>query len=355
MAAEVDRGAVEALASRLRDVFVDASIAYMVDLGHRTGLLDALAAGPATSAELAGRAGLHERHVREWLGSMATSGLSAYDPDTARHTMSPEATALLSGSGPLNMAPFAAMVTSLAQHVPAVAETFRDGGGLPYAVYRPEFTSVMDAVNRRRYEALLVDAYLPLCDGLPESLNAGARVIDIGCGTGHTTNLMAAAHPASHFVGVDLATDAIERARAEAGVRGLDNVEFRVADIAELDTDPGADVVVAFDVIHDQVDPAGVLARIAEALVPGGRFCCVDIDARSDLADNLGDPRAPLLYALSTLHCMQVSLAHDGAGLGTAWGRELAVAMFGDAGFTSVDIHRLPGDSFNVLYDCRTD
>ncbi len=353
MSDTIDREAFKAFADRLRDTYVRTTLAYMIDVGHQTGLFEALTEGPATSAELAERAGLSERHVREWLGAMATGAIADYDPDTGRHTLPPERALLLTGDTPMNMAVVAAMVTTLGKHVPAVVDTFRDGGGLPYSVYRPEFTSVMAETNRRRYEAMLVKTYVPLADGLPGQLADGARVVDIGCGTGHTTNLMAEAFPASEFLGVDIATDAIDRARAEAGERGLGNASFEVMDILDLPTDPGFDVAFAFDVVHDQVDPVAVLDRVSAATGDHGRFFCLDINAHSDLADNLDDPKAAMVYGLSTMHCMQVSLAHDGAGLGTAWGRELAESMLRDAGWASVDVHDLPADPFNVVYDCR--
>jgi Zn-dependent membrane protease YugP len=96
-----------------------------------------------------------------------------------------------------------------------------------------------------------------------------------------------------------------------------------------------------------------VLARIRTALRPGGVFFMLDIRAHSAIADNVGNPLAPMIYAISVLHCMTVSLAHGGAGLGTAWGEETARRMVGEAGFTSVEVHDLEGDPFNLVYVCR--
>jgi hypothetical protein len=57
---------------------------------------------------------------------------------------------------------------------------------------------------------------------------------------------------------------------------------------------------------------------------------------------------------VSCLHCMTVSLAQGGAGLGTVWGEETAVDMLHDAGFARVAAHRLPHDIINVYFVART-
>jgi hypothetical protein len=70
----------------------------------------------------------------------------------------------------------------------------------------------------------------------------------------------------------------------------------------------------------------------------------------SRLEDNLGSPFAPLLYSISTLHCLTVSLANDGAGLGTAWGEQRALRMLADAGFAEVEVHEAPGDPIDAIF-----
>lgn len=354
----MDSKRAQQFAVKMSGAYVQAMVTLMVDLGYRTGLFEALAQGPATSAELAERTELSERHVREWLGSIASAGITDYDAATGRHTLPAEHAMFLCGDSPTNLAAAAGMLTSLAPHVGEVARTFREGGGLPYAVYRPEFTTVMDQAGRRKYTSMLVSHYVPLAEGLPERLRAGARALDLGCGTGHTTNLLAEAFPESTFLGVDIADDAITLAKSEAERMGLDNVDYALHDIRTIaDTDERFaepfDVVFGFDVIHDQVDPAGVLGGIRSTLADDGYFFCYDIAAHSALEDNLDNPRAALIYGISTLHCMQVSLAHEGAGLGTAWGQELATEMFRDAGFSSVDIRPLEFDPMNQVYVCR--
>jgi hypothetical protein len=88
-------------------------------------------------------------------------------------------------------------------------------------------------------------------------------------------------------------------------------------------------------------------------LVPGGLFVMFDIRAASGVAGNLDNPLAPFLYTISTLHCMTVSLAEGGTGLGTVWGEQLALRMLADAGFVNVEVHEVPDDPLDSLYVCH--
>ncbi|MEH1129709.1 class I SAM-dependent methyltransferase [Micromonospora sp. CPCC 206061] len=221
---------------------------------------------------------------------------------------------------------------------------------MPYERFQPRFTDVMDALGRGTYDEFLVGGFLPLAGDLTAHLARGIRAADVGCGTGRCVNLMAQAYPASTFVGYDLSAGAIARARTEAAQLGLANAAFEVLDVTQLPAAPGFDAVFAFDAIHDQAAPATVLRRVYEALTPGGVFFMVDINGASDVEADKGNPFAPMMYAMSTLHCMTVSLAAGGAGLGTMWGRELAERMLAEAGFLDTAVHEAPGDPINLIY-----
>lgn len=346
----LDEAAVEAFAERLFGFYTGGMLTFLVDIGHRTGLFDAAARGPATSTALAQRADVHERYVREWLGAMVTGGVFDYDPDTTTYTLPPEHAACLTGDGADNLAPFSRLDTHLATHVHQVADAFRTGGGVPYEEFRPEFTDVMDHLGRGGFDEALVDHWLALVPGVRERLEAGARVADVGCGTGHAMVLLAAAFPASTFVGYDIAEDAIELARREAADAGLTNVTFEVRDAATLAVDEPFDLAFVFDAIHDQVEPATVLDRIHGMLAPDGQFLMFEPAVSSHLEDNVAHPMAPFLYSVSTLHCLTISLAHDGAGLGTAWGRQKACDMLAEAGFSDVRVEDVPNEPINALF-----
>lgn len=337
--------------SRIGDIYTGAALTLMIDVGFRTGLWEAAALGPTTSVELAERAGLEERYVREWLGAVTTGGIIEFEPATSTYTFPPEHALSLTGDGGSNRAVSAPMLTYLGKHVDSVAAAFRNGGGVPYSAYRPEFTALMDQRFRREYNEWLFDGYIRVVPGLEKRLISGITVCDIGCGTGHNMNLMADAYPESQFVGFDIAEDAVELARSEAASMGLSNVRFEVQDATDLPSNLAFDLMTTFDAIHDQANPQASLDEIGRCLAPGGVYLMIDIKASSNLADNMEHPLGPYLYTVSTMHCMTVSLAEGGAGLGTAWGRELALEMLAEAGLNRVEVLD-SSNPLNSIYVC---
>ncbi|MET9216869.1 MULTISPECIES: class I SAM-dependent methyltransferase [unclassified Nocardia] len=347
----VDQAEVEAFAGKMVEVLDHASTALMISMGHQVGLFDTMAANPAaTSPDLAAAAGLDERYVREWLGAVTTAGIVRYDPPTATYTLPPaHAASLTRAAGPDNLARVMQFIGQLGEVEPKIVERFRIGGGLSYDDYA-RFHALMAEESAEVFDAALLDVILPMAPGLTDRLLMGIDVADIACGSGHAVNLMARAFPASRFRGYDFSADAIAAGRAEAAAMGLTNVEFVEQDVAALHAPESCDLITVFDAIHDQAHPALVLANIATALRADGVFLMVDVHASSVLEENLDLPLGPFLYAVSTMHCMSVSLGQGGDGLGTVWGEQRALAMLADAGFTEVSTSHVDGDPLNTYY-----
>jgi SAM-dependent methyltransferase len=346
----LDEGKVKAFIQRMVTHLTGASIGLMLEVGRQTGLFETLAVmAPATSSAIAERAGLIERYVREWLGAMVCGGIVEYEPAAQTYRLPPEHALLLTGSSSRNLVTLGAMFPLLMRVVPDVVKAFRQGGGVPYAAYEPDFAGLMDGRSRPRYDEFLFSKYLGSVEGLIPRLEAGIRVGDIGCGTGYAINLMARRFPRSTFVGHDFSETAIARARAEAAAIGVANAVFEVQDVTKLPREPKFDLITAFDAIHDQIAPADVLLRIREALAPGGTFMMLDVCASSNLEENIDVPMSAFVYTVSTLHCMTVSLAHGGTGLGTAWGHQVATRMLHEAGFTNIQLFERV-DPMNSLY-----
>ena len=329
----------------------------MISVGHRTGLLDALGElGEATSQELAGAAGLQERYVREWLAAMTTGRVVELDAATGRYRLPAEhAMWLTRAASPNNVAVTARLIPLLGTVEDAVVRRFREGGGVPYSCY-PRFHEVMAEDSDQTVVAVLEAAILPLVDGLADRLEAGIEVLDLGCGRGHAIMRLAERFPASRFTGAELSQEAVDHAAGEAAARGLGNVGFERRDLGTFDRDaPQAayDLITTFDAVHDQGDPAALLRGIRRALRPGGVYLMQDIAASSHVHENLDHPLGTLLYTISTMHCMTVSLAQGGVGLGTMWGDQVAREMLGAAGFGRVESHTLEHDPFNAYYVIR--
>ena len=341
----------EQFAERIVAALDGASLAILLSIGHQTGLLDTMAQrDPATSTEIADAAGLNERYVREWLGGMTTGRVVEYDADTGTYALPAHRAALLTrAAGPDNLALVAQFLPQLGEVEQKILGCFREGGGLPYSEF-PRFHALMAEQSAAVFDIALVDVVLPLVDGLNDRLRDGADVADFGCGSGHAINVMAQAFPASRFTGIDFSDEAIATGVAEAASLGLTNATFESHNLADLDKNEAYDVITVFDAIHDQAQPARVLENIYRALRPGGVFLMADIKASSRLEENVDTPMSTYLYTTSLMHCMTVSLALDGAGLGTAWGTQLATSMLGDAGFTDVRVAEVESDPVNNYY-----
>src|SRR5262249_35044084 len=160
-----------------------------------------------------------------------------------------------------------------------------------YSEY-PRFHALMAEESGEVFDASLVATTLPMADGVPDRLRAGADVADFGCGSGHAINVMAQAFPASRFTGIDFSGEGLAVGKAEAKRLGLTNAKFEPHDVADMDVVDAYDVITAFDAIHDQAQPDRVLRNIYQALRPGGVFLMVDIKASSKLEDNVGVPFA---------------------------------------------------------------
>ena len=352
--AQMDPSKVQEFAGSMLGALAAGSTALMVSVGHRTGLFDTMAGlPPSTSPQVAAAAGLHERYVREWLHAMTTARVVEHEPDGDTFRLPAEHAAVLTrAAGPDNLSAVMQFLPLMSEVESDVVECFAAGGGVPYGRYH-RFHDVMAELSADTNDAVLLTRIVPLAPDLPERLRQGIRVADIGCGRGHAVNLLARAFPDSEFVGYDFSEEALAVARAEAEDWALHNARFEVRDVTSLEGAGGFGLVTAFDAIHDQAHPATVLEQVHAHLDPGGTFLMVDMHASSDVDANLDLPWAPYLYAVSTMHCMTVSLSLGGDGLGTAWGTELALEMLAAAGFGDVRVERVPEDFINSYYVAR--
>jgi 2-polyprenyl-3-methyl-5-hydroxy-6-metoxy-1,4-benzoquinol methylase len=353
-ASPIDEARVGAFMERAMGDAAGLMAAVLATLGDRLGLFKTLAGdGSATSAELAARAGVNERYAREWLRGMHAAGYLELDRESGRFTLPAEhAQVLAAEGGPFFLGGAYQVTFGYLRPIERLTEAFRSGGGVPQAAYPAETWEGMARFSRSFYDNLLVQQWVPAVRGLHERLERGARWADVGCGSGLAAIRLAQAFPASSFVGYDSFEGQLElarRAAAEAGVS--DRVRFELLD-GSTGLPERFDVVSTFDVVHDAVDPPGLVRAIRDALGDDGLYLMLEVNSADDPADNVG-PLATLLYGISVVYCMTTSLAHGGDGLGTCGLPEAGVReLCRSAGFSSVE--RLPiEDPFNALYAVR--
>jgi len=340
---------------RLLKTLNEGALCLMISIGHRTGLFDTMAAmPPSTSAGIAERAGLNERYVREWLGGMVTSGVVEYLPEGGRYRLPPEhAASLTRAAGADNIAVFAQYIATLGDVETDIVECFRNGGGVPYEKY-PRFHEVMAEDSGQSVLSSLETHILPLVPGLTARLEQGISVLDLGCGRGLILNRLARLFPRSRFTGIDLSREATDYANAHAA--GLDNLEYIARDLSDFDrwAAPAAyDLVTTFDAVHDQARPLNLLKGIYRTLRDDGVYLMQDIRGTGHPHKDVDHPLGTLLYTVSCMHCMTVSLAQGGEGLGAMWGEEKAREYLTRAGFRSIETRRLEHDIQNNWYVVR--
>ncbi|MGH9211077.1 MAG: class I SAM-dependent methyltransferase [Acidimicrobiales bacterium] len=353
---ELDLERTAELALRVWTIKQGEVVALMVHLGDRLGLYRALrGAGRVTAAELAASTGLHERWLLEWLRCQGAAEL-LHTTDGERFELVPEAAAVLAdeehsvwfaaGAFQGNAAP--------PEVVDRIADAFSTGRGLTYDDLGPSAAHMVERMLGPWSRLALVPEILPAVDGVVDRLDAGARVADVGCGSGVALFAMAEAFPASQFDGYDPSQHAIQRARETLAERALANVAFHLAEAADLPTEPTYDLVITFDCLHDMPRPAEAVAAIRRVVRDGGVWLIKDIRANASWADNLRNPVLAMMYGTSVTTCMSSGLSEPGgAGLGTlGLPPELAERYCRDAGFATFVVHDF-GDPANLYYEVR--
>jgi 2-polyprenyl-3-methyl-5-hydroxy-6-metoxy-1,4-benzoquinol methylase len=349
----IDQAKTEAFLGKVLSDTSGMTTTILASIGDRLGLFTNLAHGPATSTELANRAEINERYAREWLGAMASAGYVAYDPACERFTLPAEHLPVLAQEqGPIFFGGMHQMLAGMVGPLNQLIQAFQHGGGVPQSAYDHNMWDGLERFTAGWFENLLIPVWLPAMPQVQARLERGALVADVGCGRGKALIKLAQAFPRSRYVGYDMFEPAIEKATAHAQEAGVtDRVRFELRD-ASAGLPEQYDVITTFDVVHDAIDPRGLLRAIHQALRSDGRYVCLDINCAEHPEGNAG-PLASLFYGVSVLYCMTTSLSGHGEGLGTVGLPEGKVRELStEAGFSSV--RRVPLENpFNILYEIQ--
>ena len=333
---EIDTDKLTSFVFRAVDEVGAALNAALVVLGDRLGYYRSLAEhGPTTPPELAERTGTEEHYAREWLNAQAAGSYVEYDPASGRYTLPPEhAVALTDEDSPAFVAGLFQFVHGTVRDTSSIVEAAKRGDGFGWHEHNSDVHQGCERFFRPGYRANLIGEWLPAFDGVVDKLTAGAGVVDIGCGHGSSTILMAQAFPQSTFVGCDYHAASVETARQRAAQAGLgDRVTFEVSP-AEAFAGEGLDLVTTFDALHDMGDPIGAARQVRQALSDDGTWLIVEPVAGDSVEDNF-NPVGRVYYSFSTLLCTPTSLAQSvGLALGTQAGPARIRDVMTAAGFT---------------------
>jgi 2-polyprenyl-3-methyl-5-hydroxy-6-metoxy-1,4-benzoquinol methylase len=349
----IDQHKLDALAGRLLG---DLSAGYggvMASLGDKLGLYRAMAgSGPLSSHEVARRSGCSERYVREWLNSQVAGGYIAYHPSSATYELTPEQAAILADDTSPVFLPHAwQVVASMWADEPKTLHAFRSGKGVSWGEHSERLFCGVAAFYRNCYSASLVQEWLPTLSGITAKLEKGARVVDVGCGHGHSTVLMAQAYPQSRFWGFDVHEGSIEIARRMAHEAGVEErVSFEVAKADEY-ARHDYDLVCFFDCLHDMGRPIDAVRYARTAMAKDGTIMLIEPFAGDRVEDNI-NPVGRLYYAASTTLCCAHAISENGTHvLGVQAGPNQLEAVLRSAGFGTV--RQAAQTPFNLIIEAR--
>jgi 2-polyprenyl-3-methyl-5-hydroxy-6-metoxy-1,4-benzoquinol methylase len=325
----------------------------MVSIGHKLGLYRAMAGGgPLSSHEIARRSGCSERYVREWLNSQVAGGYIAYHPSSATYELTPEQAAILADDTSPVFLPHAwQVVASMWADEPKTLHAFRSGKGVSWGEHSERLFCGVAAFYRNCYSASLVQEWLPTLSGITAKLEKGARVVDVGCGHGHSTVLMAQAYPQSRFWGFDVHEGSIEIARRVAREAGVEErVSFEVAKADEYARHT-YDLVCFFDCLHDMGRPIDAVRYARTAMAKDGTIMLIEPFAGDRVEDNI-NPVGRLYYAASTTLCCAHAISENGTHvLGAQAGPNQLEAVLRSAGFGTV--RQAAQTPFNLIIEAR--
>lgn len=347
---DIDTGKLQSLLGLMVTELGAAHNAALVIIGDELGLYRALAeAGPLDAEGLAERTQTGARHVEEWLCAQAASGFITFDPVTALFSLTPEQQVVLAvDDSPVNVIGGFINVAATYSERARLTEAYRSGGGVSWTERCTCLFCGTDRFFRAGYKASLVTQWLPTLDGVIAKLEQGATVIDVGCGFGSSTLIMADAFPKSEFLGIDFHAPSIEHARQHAG--HLTNVRFEVARAQDFPAQE-ADLITIFDALHDMGDPVGAARHALRRLKPNGTLMLVEPMAGDSLAENM-NPVGRVYYAASANLCVPAALSQEGGlALGAQAGEARLAAVLKTAGFGH--IRRAAETPFNMVLEAR--
>ncbi|UMM32837.1 hypothetical protein L5515_006505 [Caenorhabditis briggsae] len=312
---------------------------------------------PVLPEQLAQAAGYKERYVREWCNCMACGEIIEVneeekfwiEEDNVKDLISSSFETVMIGSTPILLEPLDHLI-----------ECFKLDGppGLAYSEFS-KFQYFMGKMSQALHEKHVIPDMIPAIGyGIAEKLEAGGlRVLDVGCGNGFHSSLLAEKYPTTQFVGLDIGSDAIQKAKKRKTKTGtlFKNLEFVECDAGKMPVNwtGSFDLVLIFYACHDQCRPDLCIREVQRVLKSRGVFAIVEINSSSNVFKDKSSmgTLAALLYGRSMLHCLPVGSNDANAlCLGSMWGRKRAVNLLNRCGFPDAKVADTPYFPINVLY-----
>lgn len=345
----MDDSKIEGLQERLFTELNGAMSILNMYIGDRLGLFAALVeTGPVTAEAFAGRTGLNERYIREWLECMAAGEYLDYAPRDSTFSLSPEhAVVFTDPDHPSSGMGVFGWLSSFTNILPKLMEAFRTGAGVPYEEYGIDMVNGQGLFTRPMFIRDYVETWIPAMPDIQSRLQAGGRVAEVGCGIGWSAIAVARAFPNIQVDGIDPDEVSLVEARklvAEAGVS--DQITFHSTTVENAPVRGPYDLVTAFECLHDMPYPVQALARMRELAAPNGAVLIADEAVGETLEENTNF-MGHLFYNFSVLHCLPQAMGFPGsAQTGTVIKPSTIRRYAEEAGFSGVDVLDIENPQF---------
>jgi 2-polyprenyl-3-methyl-5-hydroxy-6-metoxy-1,4-benzoquinol methylase len=305
-------------------------------VGDRLGLFRLMAeTGPMTADEFARKAHLNARILREWLNAMVAADYIEYSPADRTYLLTKEHALVLADeeTSAVFLGGMFELAETLVSAAPVLTLALHTCKPLRMSDYPAQLSEAEERISAPRLKHDFVQKQIPLMRQVEAKLTNGGSAVDLACGSGLASIILAKAFPKSRFAGYDPYLPAIQTARERTRKEGVsDRVEFVAAGSSELP--PGRfDLLTIFASVHHFADPVSELTHCRKALAPGGTCFITDGDLSLNPEDNR-NPVGRLAYGASTLYCLHDSMANNGAAFGAEFNEQKLSALATASGFS---------------------
>ena len=321
----------------MKDIAAGALIPMMM-IGDELNLFEKLhKLGPITAEDFSKKIKMDHRYILEWLLALSAANYIDYNSKEKKFNLTNEQFAVLAdeNSSSLMIGGFENLVGAI-HNYKKVKENFKNGKGTEWGSLHPCCLSGSARFFKPAYSIFLIKKWLPSIDNAVEILNNGGSFADIGCGYGHSTEIIAKEFPKSKVVGVDPHAPSIQEAKTNSASKGLKNLDYQIASAENYNGK--FDIISFFDCLHDMGDPISAVKYAKSKLNTNGTLMLIEPYADDEVSNNF-NLIGQMYYSFSTIACIPASKAQKvGLALGAQAGAEKLSNILNEGGFNNIKV-----------------
>ena len=321
----------------MKDIAAGALIPMMM-IGDELNLFESLyKLGPITSENFSKEIQMDHRYIREWLLALSAANYIDYNSKDKKFNLTTEQYAVLADekSSSLMIGGFENLVGAV-HNYKIIKENFKDGKGTEWGSLHPCCLSGSARFFKPAYSIFLLKKWLPSIEDAVKILTNGGSFADIGCGYGHSTEIIAKAFPKAEVAGIDPHIQSIEQARINSTAENIPNLKYQIASAENFKGK--YDIISFFDCLHDMGDPINAVKYAKSKLKANGVLMLVEPFADDEVSNNF-NLVGQMYYSFSTIACIPASKSQKtGLALGAQAGPKKLKNILNKGGFSDVKV-----------------